>query len=262
MKCVFTQQAIVFTMEYLREVSFEMLRIAICDDMPDFLDGTKRQLEQWEDRPENLVIKLFHDGDSLLESHTSNPFDIILLDVIMPLLNGIETAAEIRKFDRIVKIVFLTSSAEYAVDSYTVRANNYLLKPVTQEKLFRCLNELSAEIQDKARSITVSSASAAHRIELRNIEYIEAHGKKVLLVLADGSTIESNNPFYYFQDKLLLEDGFFKCHRSYIINIYRIVTYTQKEIRMQSGFRIPIARSCHAEFEAAYFDLLFREGRY
>lgn len=239
-----------------------MLRIAICDDAPEFLSYTKRQLEHWKEKPEKLVIELFKDGDSLLESHTAKPFDIILLDVIMPLLNGIETAAEIRRFDKSVKIVFLTSSAEYAVDSYTVRANNYLLKPVDPDKLFRCLNELYTDILNNAKCITVSSVAAVHRVELRNIEYIEAHGKKVLLMLADGNTIESNNPFYYFQDKLLLEDGFFKCHRSYIINIYRIVTYTQKEIRMQSGFRIPIARSCHAEFEAAYFDLLFREGRY
>ena len=96
----------------------------------------------------------------------------------------------IRKHDRSVKIVFLTSTSAFAVDSYTVHADNYLLKPVAQ-------------------------------------------------------------------DKLLLEDGFFKYHRSYIVNIYRIVTYMQKEIRMQSGFRIPVSRSCHAEFESAYFDLLF-----
>lgn len=237
-----------------------MLRIAVCDDMPDFLSSMKRLLEQWEEKPENMVIHLFADGDSLLEAHILNPFDIILLDVIMPLLNGIETAAEIRRFDKTAKIVFLSSSAEYAVESYEVHAYHYLLKPVVPEKLFQCLNELSAEIQDSAKYITVSSTAAVHRIPLRNIEYIEAHGKKVLLILADRTVIESNNPFYYFQDRLLLEDGFFKCHRSYIINIYRIATYTQREMRMQSGARIPIARSCHGEFEASYFNLLFREN--
>lgn len=238
-----------------------MLRLAICDDMSDFLISTKEHLEHWKDRPGKLVIELFTNGDSLIESHIAKPFDIILLDVIMPLLNGIETAAEIRKHDKSVKIVFLTSSSEYAVDSYTVHADNYLLKPVDPEKLFLCINELYTDISDKSRCITISSASAVHRIELRNIEHMEAHGKKVLFVLSNGNTIESNQPFHFFQDKLLLEDGFFKCHRSYIVNIYRIITYTQKEIRMQSGARIPISRSCHAEFEALYFDLLFREDR-
>lgn len=237
-----------------------MLRIAICDDMSDFLTLTKNQLEEWKEQPMNLIIDMFHDGDSLLEAHLSHPFDIILLDVIMPLLNGIETAAEIRKFDKSVKIVFLTSSPEYAIASYTVHANNYLLKPVNKEKLYACIYELAAEIHNNARFIIVNSISATHRVELRNIEYVEAYGKKVLLVLTDGITIESNNPFYYFQDKLLLQDGFFKCHRSYMINIYRIATYTQKEIRMQSGARIPIARSCHSDFEASYFDLFFKES--
>ena len=238
-----------------------MLRLAICDDMSEFLISTKKYLEHWKDSPEKLLIELFTNGDSLIESHIAKPFDIILLDVIMPLLNGIETAAEIRKHDKSVKIVFLTSSSEYAVDSYTVHANNYLLKPVEPDKLFHCISELHADITDKSRCITVSSTAAVHRVELRNIEYLEAHGKKVLFVLSNGNTIESNQPFYFFHDKLLLEDGFFKCHRSYIVNVYSIISYTQKEIKMRSGARIPISRSCHAEFEAAYFDLLFKEER-
>ena len=238
-----------------------MLRLAICDDASEFLISTKEYLEKWNAKPEALAIEVFTNGDSLIESHIANPFDIILLDVIMPLLNGIETAAEIRKHDKSVKIVFLTSSSEYAVDSYTVHASNYLLKPVEPDKLFHCIREIYTDLLDKTRCITVTSVSAVHRIELRNIEYLEAHGKKVLFVLSNGSTIESNQPFYFYQDKLLLADGFFKCHRSYIVNIYKTTTYTQKEIRMQSGARIPISRGCHAEFDAAYFDLLFKEDR-
>ncbi len=237
-----------------------MLRIALCDDMSDFLINTRDTIKQWDRKPHNLSIELFTDGDSLIESHTAKPFDIIFLDVLMPLLNGIDTAAEIRRHDKSVKIVFLTSTADFAVESYTVSANNYLLKPIEHGKLFQCLDMLYSDLLANARCITVKSLSAVHRIELHNIEYIEAQGKKVSFSLVDGTTIESNNPFYHFENQLLLEDGFFKCHRSYIVNIYRIKTYTQKEIKMQSGFRIPISRSCHAEFEAAYFKLLFSEG--
>lgn len=234
-----------------------MFRLAICDDVSEFLYSTKKLLEKWENKPIDLTVELFTDGDSLIEAHMSKPFDIILLDVVMPLLNGIEAAAEIRKFDKSVKIVFLTSSSEFAVESYTVDADNYLLKPINHDKLFCCLNKLYTDILDKSKCITVKSTTAVYRIELRNIEYIEAQGKKVLFALSDGSTIEAHNTFYFYEDKLLLEDGFFKCHRSYIVNIYKITTYTQKEIKMQSGFRIPISRNCHKEFETAYFELLF-----
>lgn len=187
-----------------------MLRLAICDDMPDFLTSMKNDLINWEEQPEKLIIETFTDGDSLIQSHKAFPFDIIFLDVIMPLFNGIETAAEIRKQDRNVKIVFLTTSSEYAVESYTVRANDYLLKPVSREKLFHCINEIYYDILDREKCISVSSVSAVHRVKLRNIEYIESHGKKVQFVLSKGDPIESNRPFYYFQEKLVLEDGFFK----------------------------------------------------
>lgn len=236
-----------------------MLRLAICDDMPEFLQFTKELLEHWEEKPVDILIELFTDGDSLIESHTSNPFDIILLDVVMPLLNGIEIASEIRKFDSSVKIVFLTSSSEYAVESYSVNANYYLLKPIDKNKLFYCLNNFYTDIMEHARYITIKSVTAVHRIALRNIEHIEAQGKRVLFVLCDGTTVESTNPFYFYEDQLLQEDGFLKCHRSYMVNIYKITTYTQREIRMQSGFRIPISRSYHKEFENAYFELLFRK---
>lgn len=236
-----------------------MLRIAICDDMPEFIQSIEKLLEDWEEKPTDILPEVFTDGDSLVESHTSNPFDIILLDVVMPLLNGIEVASEIRKFDKTVKIIFLTSSSEYAVESYSVNANNYLLKPIDKNKLYSCLHVLYTEIVEHAKYITVKSVTAMHRIALRNIEHLEAQGKKVLFVLCDGTTVESTNPFYFYENKLLHEDGFLKCHRSYIVNVYKITTYTQKEIRMQSGYRIPISRSYHKEFEHAYFELLFRK---
>lgn len=237
-----------------------MLRIAVCDDMTDFLQVAKRYLEEWSNSPARLVVELFSDGESLIERHQAAPFDMIFLDVIMPMQSGIETAAEIRRYDQSVKIILLTSSPEFVEESYEVHANHYLLKPLTPERLYHCICNLYDEILEQAKFLTIPTITATHRVALRRIESVEALGKKVSVTLEDGHHIESNQPLYFFQSKLLLADGFFKCHRSSIVNLYRIATYTQKEIQMQSGARIPISRSCHGEFEAAYFDLLFREG--
>lgn len=204
-----------------------------------------------------MCVETFEDADSLLTAHNSKPFDIILLDVIMPLLNGIEAAREIRQHDKSVKIVFLTTSPEFAVDSYTVKANNYLLKPVDPEKLYACLQELVEEMQKDPKTIVIKSAKALHHVDVKNIEYLEAQNKHVLFALSDGTTITSIEPLYSYEDQLPLADGFFKCSRSYIVNIHRIDTYTTKEIQMQSGYRISISRNCHKEFEAAYFEVLF-----
>lgn len=233
------------------------MRIAICDDMLIYREQIKEILDQWPERPDGLQIEAFEDADSLLTAHGGKPFDIILMDVIMPLLNGIEAAAELRQQDKAVKLVFLTSSKDFAVDSYAVKADNYLLKPIQADNLYRCLNELAEELREKAKVITVKSIGAIRRVEIQSIEYIEAQNKHVFFSLVDGRSIESVDPLYTYEKQLLLSDGFFKCNRSYIVNIRRIDTYTPKEIKTYSGYRIPISRSCQKEFEAAYFEVLF-----
>lgn len=234
-----------------------MLRIAICDDTPEFLEEAKRQILLWDSQPYIPVIELFSDADALISRHSIKPFDIILLDVVMPLLGGIEAAAEIRQQDKSVKIVFLTSSPDFAVDSYRVKASNYLLKPIDPQLLFRCLDELAEELRQNAKSILVRGHHAVHRVLLHQIEYIEASNKDVLLTLTDGQTIVTSEPLYMLENRLLLSDGFFKCSRSYIVNIHQIDSYSPKEVKMRSGCRLPISRSCQKEFEAAYFTALF-----
>ena len=143
-----------------------MLKIAICDDDKDFLFQIKSFISSWGNKPNNLIMQTFEDGDTLIHTHTESPFDIIILDVVMPLLNGIETAREIREHDKSVKLAFLTSSPEFAVDSYTVKANNYLLKPIKPEKLYCCLDEFQTELRQNTQNIIVKSNNAVQRVEL------------------------------------------------------------------------------------------------
>ena len=233
------------------------MRIALCDDQQDHLEQIRKLVLSWNNKPCDLTVNCFDNGDSLLQAHRTAPFDIIFLDVIMPLLDGMETARELRQADKIVKLVFLTTSPEYAVDAFGVKASKYLIKPLDPAKLHLCLDELSQEIQTAVRRICVKSPHALHRIAIADIEYVESQNKRILFVLAGGHTILSNEPLYAYEEKLTLEDGFFKCSRSFIVNIHRIDTFTSKEIRTQSGARISISRSCHQEFEKAYFSVLF-----
>ena len=153
--------------------------------------------------------------------------------------------------------MFLTSSPEYAIESYSVCANNYLLKPLDRERLHACLDDLYTDITDDFRYMLVKDAPAVHRIPLRGIEYVEAQGKHVIFSMSDGTRILSSDPLYAYEDKLTVRDGFYKCHRSYIVNVFRISKYTPKEITMRSGCRIPISRNAHKEFETAYFEMTF-----
>ena len=237
----------------------KLIRIGICDDSTAFLHQTKFMIDHWDNGPQNIVAELFEDGDALISAHSKNPFDIILLDVVMPLLNGIETAKELRENDKNVKIVFLTSSSEFAVDSYAVKASNYLLKPVEPEKLFSCLTELMLEIGNISKYLTVKGLGAVHRIPLSNIEYIESQSKHIVFYTTENKTVISPESLYTYENKLLLQDGFFKCHRSYIINAHHINSYSHTEVIMRSGYRIPIARSHQKNFEETYFRIIFEK---
>lgn len=236
---------------------YTVLRVAFCDDMSDFLQNAVRAVEKWPRKPADFVVQTFLDADALITAHSQNPFDIIFLDVIMPLLGGIGAAKEIRQQDKNLKIVFLTSSPEFAVDSYAVKASNYLLKPLDTARLYACLDELAEDICQRAKRILIRDRHAVHRVPLQDIEFLEADNKFIHFSLVNGKTLTSPEPLYLYESKLLLTDGFFKCNRSYIVNIHQIDSFTAKEIRMQSGYRIPISRSFQKEFEAAYFSVLF-----
>lgn len=231
------------------------MRIAICDDQMEQLQQLRKMILGWEG--ENTVVACFDNGDSLMQAHSLSPFDLIILDVLMPLLNGMETARELRQSDKTVKLVFLTSSAEFAIDAFAVKASNYLLKPVKPQTLYDCLNEIAEELRISAKRICIKGIHAQHQIPVAEIEYVESQNKRILFVLSGGKTILSGEPLYSYEEKLTLEDGFFKCCRSFIVNIHRIDTFTAKEIRTQSGARIPISRNFQREFENAYFSVLF-----
>ena len=119
-----------------------MLKIAVCDDSPLFLELAIKFINKWsEERQFPVSISSYNNGDDLLAANAEERMDIIFLDIIMPLLNGMDTARELRQTDKAVKIIFLTSSPEFALESYEVKAQGYVLKPIVYEQLKDTLDE-------------------------------------------------------------------------------------------------------------------------
>ena len=103
--------------------SENMLKIGICDDSKIFLICAEKLIRKWSDeRRIPVKIYTFNNGDKLVAANTEERLDIIFLDIIMPLLNGMDAARELRQRDKSVKIIFLTSSPEFALESYEVKA--------------------------------------------------------------------------------------------------------------------------------------------
>ena len=160
-----------------------MMKIAVCDDEIHFIDAVCSLLEQWgRERGMKLALYRFTNGDDLIEAHQRECMDLIILDVIMPLLSGIDTARELRNTNQTVPIVFLTSSREFAVDSYEVKALNYLIKPIDQAHLFRILDEFLKTYHFTKNFFTAKTADGFCRIAISDVDYLEAQNKRILLL--------------------------------------------------------------------------------
>lgn len=236
------------------------MKIAICDDDPQVLIQTEQSVREWA-QDQNLPVEpaTFDNGDSLLDAFHNKEFDVLLLDIMMPLFNGMELAHAIRDIDTSAKIIFLTSSPEFAVESYDVKASGYLLKPLQREKLYRVLDDCIQLPEEEPEHIIIKTIRGYHKIYLHDIECLEAQNKKVIFHLIDGHCREALGTFSNYAESLTMENGFFKCHRSYIVSIPQVDYFNSADLRTQSGVQVPIARGYSKEFKETYFAYMFQK---
>ena len=237
-----------------------MFKILICDDDTEFMTKLAEMINKWSKlRDVKTEIHTFTNGEALLEGHKNLRADIIFLDIIMPLISGMDTARELRQSDETVNLVFTTSSPEFAVESYEVKAQNYLLKPIKQEKLDLVLDEFLEMKKHESKSIMFKTAFGFRRVLVSDIEFVEAQNKKVVVYIKDGSAVESYETLHYFEEHSAECESLFKCHRSYIVNLSNVDSFSSSKVVCKSGRSVPIARGCSKDFKEAYFKVMFNE---
>ena len=237
-----------------------MLRVGLCDDDKGYMEELTDMVRQWA-KENKLKIELFScdNGDKLLAQSTASHMDIVILDIVMPLLNGMDTARELRAQDTAVKIIFLTSSPEFAVESYEVRAQDYLLKPVSYDRLREALDACCQMLCAEPKNMVLKTSFGFQKLYFGDVEYAEAQNKRVVFHLRTGREVDTPEPLHSLEDKLVSEDGFFKCHRSYLVYLPNVDHFNSTEIIMRSGRCVPIARGYAKAFQEAYFAQMFRE---
>ena len=234
------------------------MKIAICDDEIQFLDDICILFKKWGKKHGiKLTLYRFTNGDDMLLALQNECIDLIFLDVVMPLLNGIDTAKEVRSNNQMIPIIFLTSSREFAVDSYEVKAFNYLLKPITEEKLFTVLDEFLKTFEKLKESFIVKTSLGFCKINVADVVYLEAQNKHVIIYLSNDSTIEVREGFSKCEEFFSRKKGFFKCHRSYIVNLNHVEKFTKTQINTTNNASIPISRNNYVAFKEVYFNHMF-----
>lgn len=239
----------------------EHLKIAICDDDNRDLLQIAFLLEAYRhDRKAEFSYVSFQSATELLASMDSRDYDLLLLDVLMPGVNGMQAAREIRERNSRTEIVFLTSSPEYAVESYSVRAHYYLLKPASEEKLFPILDRLMADFKRPEDALHIKTQTSVFSLPYGKIEYIEISAKKLYFYLMDGGKREISGRLADFERALLKRPGFIKVHRSYLVNLQWVQELHQGELVTVTGRRVPVARTAYPQVRTAYTQFLFEEA--
>ena len=241
-----------------------MIHIAFCDDSASALSEALSLLDRYRrERDREIVHTAFRSSVELLaEIERGVRFDVLFLDILMPGQNGIETAAEIRQYDSNMKIVFLTSSAEFAVQSYAVEAYFYQLKPLRWESFSRVLDSaLERCAQERENRIILHCKSGITSLDPQRLEFCEVIHRTLLFHLSSGRVLESAGSLDELSRRLLPYGCFLRPHRSYLVHLGYVQSISYRAVVMSSLTEIPIPRGKYNEIKDAFLAYAFRNGQ-
>lgn len=223
-----------------------MVSIAVCDDeLLDCLTISAKIRTIMEDMGIACSIYQFGSGGELLKA--LGRFDLIFLDILMDGMNGMETAKRCRELAYDKALVFLSSSRKYVFDAYDVEAFHYLVKPVDEGKLRFVLKRAVERQRQAARDyMVISKDRQSRKLFLDNVRYFEIWGRQI-------QVHEKEEVFTWYGqigtlEKQLMGKGFFRCHKSYLLNLRYVEVYNRQEAVLDNGERILIARRRYEAF--------------
>ena len=231
-----------------------MINIAICDDelyyRTEIKDTLKSLLSSYSI---NYNIYEFSSGEELLNNYPKN-LDILIMDIQMKLINGMDTARNIREFDTNVEIIFMTSFLEFMQEGYEVKAYRYILKPINERKIAKNILPCIKEVMKKRHNyITINVKNYIDRIKIDSIIYIETDRPNILIYTHDkmyATKMSISN-----MEKILSEYGFFRCHNSYIVNLKLVESLNGNTVVVE-GKDIPISRYRIKDLKLAITNIL------
>lgn len=241
-----------------------MFRIALCED-----DDTQRKLTQEllndyiAARDLAARVRVFPSAHELLNALFDEPYDIYVLDIVMPGMNGIELGREIRQSDRDGTILYLTFSPDFALESYQAKASSYLLKPVARQELFAALDDaIAVHSRRWENGILVKSRGGTVRLPADDILYAELRNRAVSYCLQKGS-VESLTITTSFKEAvapLLNTKNFILCGSSFIVNLHHIRMVDKEGALFSDGRHLSLPKSACTPLRSAWTDYWLEGG--
>jgi len=217
------------------------MRIAICDDEALCLSQVTAVADEYKNDTGIGFDAFSHPEDLLEAAEKTGGYDIYILDVIMPSLNGIELGLKLRDAGYDGKIIYLTSSEEYSLDAFRVKAFDYIIKPILKEAFYKAVDEAASAIsQKKDKALLVKSKERSVKLTYDSIMYAEFNKRAISYYLVGGRVVESvtvRTAFSQAMADLLADKRFTACGQSMVVNLDHITEVENTAVVFGTAYR-------------------------
>ena len=232
------------------------MKIVICDDNLNIISEIKEMLNEYSAiKNVPLEISTFDNGKAVLDSNDN--YNIAILDVEMPDMNGIALGEELRKRNKQIVLIYLTAHSQYLDSALNLNAARFFEKPIDKDRFFSGMDNALERIDNTTINFFIRDDKTQVRVTAESIIYIEISHRKTKVVTEDKIYFTTHT-LDYFKDRLV-SSIFAQPHKSYIINFNFITAYERGEIVLDSRYKIPISRSKQTEFHKSF--VRFMEGK-
>lgn len=228
-----------------------LLKIAICDDCEADRDTINSALLAFMSNEIISAYCIFSFDSAYRLLSSPEAFDLYLLDIMMPEMNGMDLAHKLRKNHPQCGIVFITSSSEFAVQGYSVNAIGYLLKPLCEQQIHDTFRRVFDLYAPKTLALTINGSLVD--IPIDTILFMESQLRHTMVFLKNGDTIFLRRKLEDVWNEARFHKAFARCHKSFVVNLDHAIQLENQAFRLINGAEIPISRSAHPESKAAYY---------
>lgn len=231
--------------------------IAIVEDQQQHIDHLKKNLSMYQEK-HNVIfdIDCFNDGYEIIEKYKNN-YDIVILDIELIHLNGMDTAEKIRKFDENVTIIFITNLVHYAIRGYEVNAHSFLIKPVSYFKFEREIEKALKKLSNRSEQfLLMQTDEGLRKIFIYQVKYIESMKHKLTIHTIEGS-FSLWGTLREMEQKLASHD-FYRSNYCYLVNLAHVRGIDGDNVLLED-VQLKISRSRKKDFMEKLTDY-FRGG--
>ncbi len=235
-----------------------MYRIALCDDEIVELDKEENILEAYRKQHKtcDFSVQRFTDAEEMLQKVQKKEYvpDLLFMDIYLPDRLGIDVVKELRRMGNGCRIIFVTTSKDFALEAFRVDAVQYFVKPVKEKELFPVLDRIFDKLGRKQKKyLSLQVGNRIHKVFVPDIVFCEAQKKSQCIYLADGSQLLVRMTMAKIYDMLAGSPEFVKAGMSYIVNLEHVNSLNTRELQLDNGDKIYLPRGSYHPLRESYF---------